>query len=309
MTAAALAFAGRDVTLAVDTHRTGRRHAMRLGRIASPDGPRLAAYVEGTWHDLTAATEILRCDPVTGWVTKRTMIETALGSASKVVEDPEVLCPIAEPARIFCIGLNYRDHAAETNSPIPEEPIVFSKFASALHSPGKPIVLPKVSDRVDYEAELAVVIGRPGKNVGEADALSHVAGYACANDVSARDWQKGKPGKQWLLGKTFDTFCPIGPYLVTADEVPDPHSLSVTTTVSGEVMQDGSTSDLIFDVPKIVSYISGVVGLRKGDVILTGTPAGVGDARTPPRYLKDGDTVEVRIGDLGPLSNPVVAEA
>ena len=281
---------------------------MRLARIASPEGPRLASYAEGVWTDLTVATEILRTDPVTALTRKRSLVDTAVRSAGRVVEDPTVLCPLTEASRIFCIGLNYRDHAEETGSPIPEEPIVFSKFSSTLTDPGAAIVLPRVSEKVDFEAELAVVIGRPGKHIAEARAMDHVLGYTVANDVSARDWQKGKPGKQWLLGKTFDTFCPLGPVLVTADEVPDPQDLAVTTTVSGETLQDGHTSGMIFSVAKCVSYISQVVSLRVGDVILTGTPAGVGVARKPPRFLADGDEVTVRIEGLGSLTNPVTAE-
>ena len=281
---------------------------MRLARIASPDGPRLAAYAEGQWTDLTAATQILRSDPVTALTCKRSLVQTAVRSAGQAIDEPTVLCPLTQGGRIFCIGLNYRDHAEETGATVADEPIVFSKFSSTLTDPGADIVLPNVSDRVDYEAELAVVIGTPGKHIAESSALEHVLGYTIANDVSARDWQKGKPGKQWLLGKTFDTFCPLGPLLVTADEVPDPQDLSVTTTISGEVMQRGNTSDMIFPVAKVISYISQVVALRPGDLILTGTPAGVGDARNPPRYLQEGDTVEITIGNLGTLTNRVVSE-
>ena len=282
---------------------------MRLARIASPDGPRLASYADGVWTDLTAATEILRTDPVTALTRKRSLVDTAVRSAGIVVENPTPLCPLTESSRIFCIGLNYRDHAKETSSPIPGEPIVFSKFSSTLNDPGGDIVIPKVSDSVDYEAELAVVIGKAGRHVTKDDAMDHVLGYTIANDVSARDWQKSKPGKQWLLGKTFDTFCPMGPLLVTADEVPDVQNLSVKTTVGDEVLQDGNTSGMIFGVAECVAYISQVTALRPGDVILTGTPAGVGMARTPQRWLKAGDEVSITIGDLGTLSNPVVAEA
>ena len=281
---------------------------MKLARIDSPDGPRLASLEDGVWTDLTAATEILRTDPVTALTRKRSLVDTAVRSAGMKLEDARPLCPLTEASRVFCIGLNYRDHAEETGSPIPAEPIVFSKFSSTLTDPGADIVLPRVSDEVDFEAELAVVVGAPGKHVAEADAMGHVLGYCAANDVSARDWQKGKPGRQWLLGKTFDTFCPLGPVLVTADEVPDPQALSVKTTVSGETLQDGHTSGMIFGVAKLVSYISQVTALRAGDVILTGTPAGVGVARSPQQFLKPGDEVTVEIEGLGALTNPVVAE-
>ena len=206
--------------------------------------------------------------------------------------------------RVFCIGLNYRDHATETNSPIPSEPIVFAKMGTTLTGPGEPVRLPRVSDRVDFEAELVVLIG----DGAAADPMDRVAGYCCGNDVSARDWQKGKPGRQWMMGKSFDTFAPHGPYLATADEVADPQSLRVRCRVGGETMQDGSTAEMIFGVREIIEYLSSSIGLQYGDLIFTGTPAGVGDARTPPRYLRPGETVEVEIDGLGVLSNPVVAD-
>ena len=286
--------------------RTPYSAAMKLGLIETEHGPQLAecALRDGVaqWSRIC---ESLPADVVRAW-DYRDRIETA---DREPVADPRVLCPLdGSSTRVFCIGLNYRDHARETNSPIPTAPIVFSKFASALTHPGDPIVLPRVSDRVDFEAELVVVIGREGKHITESHALDHVFGYCCGHDVSARDWQKDKPGKQWLLGKTFDTFAPLGPFIATADEVADPHSLGVRCRINGETMQDGTTADLIFGVAEIVSYLSQVVRLQPGDVIFTGTPAGVGDARTPPRYLQDGDTVEVEIDGLGTLSNPVVAE-
>lgn len=283
---------------------------MKLGRLSIDGHDILAAWTGSGWKNLTAADATLALDPVTALTEQHDQVESAVSSAPEVDEaNATVLNPLTQACRLFCIGLNYRDHAKETNSPIPSEPIVFSKFSSALQDPGAPILLPKVSDRVDFEAELVVVIGKAGKHVSHDKAMDHVLGYANGTDVSARDWQKGKPGKQWLLGKTFDTFAPVGPYLVTADEIDDITALPVVCRVSGEVMQNGSTGDLIFDVPAIVSYISQVVELRPGDAIFTGTPAGVGDARTPPRYLQDGDTVEVEIEPLGCLSNPCVTES
>ena len=219
-----------------------------------------------------------------------------------------LLAPIPRPAKVLCIGLNYRDHARETNATIPTEPIVFSKFATAVIGPGSPIVLPRVSQKVDYEAELVVVMGRGGKNIPAAEAGSYVAGYMNGNDVSARDWQLEKPGKQWLLGKSPDTFAPTGPYLVTADEVADPRHLPIRLRLNGQIMQDSSTAELIFSVEQLIEHISKLVTLEPGDLIFTGTPPGVGMARNPPVFLKPGDRVEVEIGDLGTLSNPVQAE-
>lgn len=224
-------------------------------------------------------------------------------------EVKQLLSPVA-PTCIACIGLNYRQHAAETNAPIPQYPVLFQKAVSAVHHPGAPILIPThlPSHEVDYEAELAIVIGKPCKNVRKEDALNYVLGYTCANDVSARDWQKQYGGGQWCRGKTFDTFCPLGPYLVTTDEIPNPNALRITTTLNGEVMQDSNTSDMIFDVPTLIEFLSGSTTLLPGTVILTGTPQGVGMARTPPVWLKPGDNVIIEIESIGQLSNPVELE-
>ncbi len=221
----------------------------------------------------------------------------------------KLLAPVA-PVDILCIGLNYRKHAAEGGQPIPEWPVLFMKASSALQNPDDPIVLPTRlrSDAVDYECELAVVIGKPCKNVSKADALSYVLGYTCANDVSARDWQMQKGGSQWCRGKTFATFAPMGPVLVTADEIPNPNALKIRTVLNGQVMQDWNTSDMIFDVPTLIEFLSGSTLLSPGTVILTGTPHGIGGARKPPVFLKEGDTVTVEIEEIGALTNPVVAE-
>jgi 2-keto-4-pentenoate hydratase/2-oxohepta-3-ene-1,7-dioic acid hydratase in catechol pathway len=221
----------------------------------------------------------------------------------------KLLAPLV-PADIVCIGLNYRRHAEEGNQPIPEYPVVFMKTSSTCTNPGDPIVLPRKlrSDAVDYECELAVVIGKPCHNVSKADALQYVLGYMCANDVSARDWQIKKGGSQWCRGKTFATFAPLGPCLVTADEIPNPNALQIKTVLNGQTMQDWNTNDMIFDVPTLIEFLSGSTLLSPGTVILTGTPHGVGAARKPPVFLQGGDTVTIEIEKIGALTNPVVEE-
>jgi 2-keto-4-pentenoate hydratase/2-oxohepta-3-ene-1,7-dioic acid hydratase in catechol pathway len=221
----------------------------------------------------------------------------------------KLLAPVV-PVSILCIGLNYRRHASEGKSPIPKWPILFIKTPSALQNPGDPIFLPRhlKSEQVDYECELAVVISRECKNVLREEALNYVLGYTCANDVSARDWQKQMGGSQWCRGKTFDTFCPLGPCLVTRDEIADPNALAIKTILNGEVMQDWNTSDMIFDVPALVEFLSGSTTLPAGTVILTGTPHGVGMARNPPVWLKAGDEVTIEIEKIGSLTNPVLDE-
>ena len=221
----------------------------------------------------------------------------------------KLLAPV-EPRDIICIGLNYRRHAAEGNNPIPEYPVVFMKNIGTLQNPGDPILLPRQlpSDAVDYECELAVVIGRECYNVSKDDALNYVLGYTCANDVSARDWQIKKGGSQWCRGKTFATFCPLGPCLVTTDEIPDPNQLTIKTILNGETMQDWNTNDMIFDVPTLIEFLSGSTKLLPGTVILTGTPHGVGGARKPPVFLKQGDSVTIEICGIGELTNPVLDE-
>jgi 2-keto-4-pentenoate hydratase/2-oxohepta-3-ene-1,7-dioic acid hydratase in catechol pathway len=220
-----------------------------------------------------------------------------------------LLAPI-EPKTIYCIGLNYRKHAEETGAKIPGHPVVFMKSPTAVQDPGGPIVLPRHmrSEQVDFEAELAVVIGYECKNVSAADALNYVLGYTIANDVSARDWQKDWGGSQWCRGKTFDTFCPLGPALVASSGIKDPNSLAIATRVNGVTMQQSNTRDMIFNVAQIIEFLSGSTTLEAGTLILTGTPEGVGMGRKPPVYLKAGDVVEVEIEGIGILRNPVVEE-
>ena len=217
------------------------------------------------------------------------------------------LAPLLRPSKVVCIGTNYADHAREMGGQPPEIPVVFSKFASAIVGPGQPIQLPEIATQVDYEAELVVVIGRRGKNIDRDSAMEHVFGYCCGNDVSARDWQKGRPGGQWLLGKTFDTFAPLGPSIITADEIADPHNLSISLRLNGQTMQDSNTSDMIFPIDHLIEHLSKFCVLEPGDLIFTGTPPGVGAGRNPPVFLKAGDHVEVEIENVGLLSNVVQA--
>ena len=221
----------------------------------------------------------------------------------------KVLSPIV-PKTILCIGLNYAEHAKEGGRDLPERPVLFMKTPSATNHPDDEIVLPRClrSERVDYEAELAVVIGKPCKNVSRNEALDYVLGYTCGNDVSARDWQRNGGGDQWCRGKTFDTFAPLGPVLVTADEIDDPNDLNIGTTLNGQTMQSANTSDMIFDVATLIEFLSSSTTLEPGTVIFTGTPQGVGFARTPPVYLKAGDEVTVEIEKIGKLTNPVNEE-
>lgn len=222
----------------------------------------------------------------------------------------KLLAPVA-PAVFLCIGLNYKRHAAESDLPAPQFPVLFVKTANALQHPGEPILIPAHlrSDEVDYECELAVVIGRSCKNASRSEALDYVLGYTCANDVSARDWQIKRGGSQWCRGKCFDTFAPLGPRLVTRDEIPNPNALRIRTLLNGETAQDWNTSDMIFDVPALIEFLSGSTTLHPGTVILTGTPHGVGMAAKPPRWLKPGDRVTIEIENIGALTNPVALES
>ena len=227
----------------------------------------------------------------------------------RVVTLGKRLAPV-DPTNLLCIGLNYKRHAAESNNPPPKYPVLFIKNTAALQHPGDPIEIPVklASHKVDYECELAVVIGRRCKNVSRAQALDYVLGYTCANDVSARDWQRDGGGGQWCQGKGFDTFCPLGPVLVTPDEIGNPNALRIRTILNGETLQDWNTDDMIFDVPAIIEFLSASKTLLPGTVILTGTPHGVGFARNPPVWLKAGDTVTIDIEKIGALTNPVIDE-
>ena len=228
--------------------------------------------------------------------------EGAVRSLSSV----RLAAPVPRPRKVLCIGLNYKDHAAESKMDLPERPLLFSKFPSCVVASGDPVEIPPGSEKADYEAELGVIIGRTARNVREADGFRHVLGYVNFNDVSARDFQFADG--QWQRGKSCDTFAPFGPYLVTADEITDPHKLRIRFRLNGETLQDSNTDQLIFGIPSLIAHLSEAFTLEPGDVIATGTPPGVGFARKPPVWLKEGDRMEVEIEGLGVLANPVVRQ-
>jgi 2-keto-4-pentenoate hydratase/2-oxohepta-3-ene-1,7-dioic acid hydratase in catechol pathway len=285
---------------------------MRLATIQTAAGPR-AAVLHGDHYVELHATDASLPPSVRELLEAGPAALKAAGQAAqrdKAVRHPaataRLLAPVPDPHKIVCLGLNYRDHAAESGSPIPKDPVLFSKYATALIGHGQNIVLPPVSQEVDYEAELVFVIGKRGRNVRADAAAEYVAGYTIGHDVSARDWQLKKDGKQWMVGKTFDTFAPTGPVLVTPDEVPDPQRLGIRLRLNGQTMQDSNTSQMIFSVGATLAYLAQVFTLEPGDLVFTGTPPGVGVARKPPVFLKGGDVVEVEIDGLGVLRNPVV---
>lgn len=289
---------------------------MRLATLETASGKKVTGVgtgsAAGKYVDLHAADATLPNCPkallaLPDGLTRAAAALDKAQAAGKFIEG-RLLAPIPMPGKVICIGLNYRDHALEGGHAIPTEPVCFSKFSSAVIGPDAEVKLPAVAHKVDYEAELVVIIGKRGKNIPRDQAMSYVAGYTNGNDVSARDWQIGRPGGQWLLGKTPDTFAPMGPYLVTKDEVADPNQLQIQLRLNGETLQNSSTKELIFKIDELVSHLSQLITLEPGDVIYTGTPPGVGAARKPPIFLKAGDTTEVEIAGLGILKNPIVAE-
>lgn len=287
---------------------------MRLATIQTASGPRAAVLEGEDYIDLHATRPDLPLSVRELLAAGAGTLQSAAEAAARpdAVRHPlstvKLLAPIPDPPKIICIGLNYRDHAAEGGASIPTEPVLFSKFATAIIGPGEAIRLPKVSREVDYEAELVLVVGKKGRYLSAADALDHLAGCTIGHDVSARDWQLKKDGRQWLAGKSFDTFAPIGPFLMTMDELGDPHSLSIRLRLNGQVMQDSNTRLMIFRASDLLAYVSQVATLEPGDLIFTGTPSGVGFTRKPPVFLKAGDVVEVEIEKLGVLRNPVAQE-
>jgi 2-keto-4-pentenoate hydratase/2-oxohepta-3-ene-1,7-dioic acid hydratase in catechol pathway len=284
---------------------------MRLATIQTAAGPRAALAQTDRYLDLHAADPGLPTSVVellAGGPPLLSQARAADKPGAAWLSKPAVklLAPIPNPPKIICIGLNYRDHAAESGAPIPRDPVLFSKYATAIIGPEEAIVLPPVSQEVDYEAELVLVVGKKGRNISVDSAMDYLAGYTVGHDVSARDWQLKKDGKQWMVGKTFDTFAPIGPTIVLKDEVPDPHALGIRLRLNGKTMQDSNTRQMIFSAAQLIAYVSQVFTVQPGDLIFTGTPPGVGFARKPPVFLKAGDVVEIEIDSLGTLRNRVV---
>jgi 2-keto-4-pentenoate hydratase/2-oxohepta-3-ene-1,7-dioic acid hydratase in catechol pathway len=285
---------------------------MRLATIQTPSGPRAAVFRADSYVDIQATRADLPSNVRQLLEGGPTMLQAAEEAASRPdavrvsAGQAQLLAPVIDPQKIVCIGLNYRDHAAESGAHIPAEPVLFSKFSTTLIGHGQSIMLPPVSKEVDYEAELVLVVGKKARNLSTTTALGYLAGYTIGHDVSARDWQLKKDGRQWLAGKTFDTFAPMGPWLVTADQIPDPNALDIRLRLNGTIMQDSNTGQMIFRVADLLAYISQVVTLMPGDLVFTGTPSGVGFTRKPPVFLKGGDFVEIEIAQLGVLRNPVV---
>lgn len=280
---------------------------LKLVRVRTEDGPRMGVL------DTDEAVRLLPDHGSTA-VVERALAAGGLarlstnGARPLAAGDAVRLSPLSDPRKIVAIGLNYREHADEATMDRPAEPVIFAKFPSSIIGPGDHIVWrADLTSAVDYEAELAVIIGKPARRVSVERALDHVFGYSCLNDVSARDLQFGDGG-QWVRAKSIDSFCPIGPWIVTADEIDDPQALPIRCVVAGEVLQDGSTADMIFSVAELISRLSHSFTLEPGDVIATGTPSGVGWFRTPRRMLRAGDEVVVEIGGIGTLSNPVAIE-
>lgn len=296
---------------------------MKIITFTKPDHPsdrpyRIGSILEdGKLVDLTSLTnsdglssaELLRCfDLETGFFDKaKAAVETRDGREILDRTNVEIAAPVPRPGKVICIGLNYRDHAEESGMPIPESPIIFSKFSTCVIGSGRPVLIPSGSVQMDYEAELAFVVGRRARNVRKADAMNYVFGYTNFNDVSARDFQFADG--QWQRGKSCDTFAPMGEFIATTDEIPDPQNLSIKLHLNGETLQNSNTDQMIFGVAELIEFLSRFMTLEPGDVIATGTPPGVGFARKPPIFLKDGDVVEVDIKGLGRLSNSVTVHA
>lgn len=284
---------------------------MKIARFTSDDGPRLGVVVDGAIADLREATPDLPTDMPDllslGPAALTGAAEAAESASSRVpLEDVTLLAPVARPQKFLAVGLNYADHVAETGLERPEFPLVFAKMPSCVVGPRDPVERPLASDRLDWEGELAFVMGTRCRHVTREDASSVIAGYTIVNDVSVRDWQVKT--SQWILGKSFDTHGPMGPWIVTADELGDPHALSIRTLVNGVVRQESNTKHLIFSCFELVETLSTVLTLEPGDVIATGTPGGVGAMMDPPEFLKPGDTVRVEIEGIGALENTVVLE-
>jgi 2-keto-4-pentenoate hydratase/2-oxohepta-3-ene-1,7-dioic acid hydratase in catechol pathway len=277
----------------------------------SGTAPEPGVLVENRVIGLSSAGHGSLIELIAAWDKAKAAVEKFVaGAPQEAVSDVAsvtLLAPIPRPQKLICVGLNYRDHAIESNMEIPKVPTIFNKFATSVIAPGENIVLPKNSEKPDYEAEFAFVIGKGGRHIAADRWQDHVFGYTIINDVSARDFQMATT--QWLMGKTFDTFAPMGPWIVTADEIADPHSLDIKMTINGEVLQNSNTRELIFRIPDLVAYLSSAFTLEPGDIVSTGTPAGVGFGHKPPRWLKVGDECVISVQGIGELRNPVVTEA
>ena len=284
---------------------------MRWVTVKTEHGPRACGELGGEYLDVQSADASLPSNLrellALGSGFQRRAWELLRGATLRHdAATAKLLPPIPDPRKIICLGLNYRDHALESGVEPPSEPVLFSKYPTALIAHGDEIVLPPVSHEVDFEAELVIVVGRGGRHIPKERAMEHVGGYTIGHDVSARDWQLNKPGKQWMAGKTFDTFAPMGPAIIPADQIANPQWLGIKLRLNGQTMQDSNTSQLIFPVDYIIAYLSNIMTLEPGDLIFTGTPPGVGMARKPPVWLQHGDEVEVEIEGLGVLKNKVV---
>ena len=294
---------------------------MKLVTFDRDSGPRLGVHTNDNVVDLGLASQISGIGDLPStmlefiqggeslWHKGRQVLDWANNSSGDFLLDESqvrIRAPISNPPKLICVALNYQAHADETGVEAPNEPMLFSKFPSVIVGPGDAIKIPRQSDQVDYEIELAAVIGIGGRHIPEENALNHVFGYTIMNDVSCREYQRR--WSQWLVGKSFDTFAPMGPSIVTADEVPDPHNLSMVLSINGDVMQSSSTSDMIFNIPRLIAFASSIFTLESGDVLLTGTPPGVGAARQPPRWIRPGDLIQMEIDTLGTLCSLVESE-
>lgn len=276
----------------------------RIGAFVSDD--EIVDLTSLASNERLSANEILNCFNLETNFLEKAKAAVQENNLSKLKRDEIEICsPVPRPSKIICIGLNYRDHAEESGQPIPKSPIIFSKFSACAIGTNEAILLPKDSEQVDYEAEFAFIIGRRAKNVSKEDAMNYVFGYTNFNDVSARDFQFADG--QWVRGKSCDTFAPMGEFVATKDEIKDPHNLQIQFRLNGETLQNSNTKELIFKIPELVEFLSASITLESGDVIATGTPPGVGFARKPPVFLKDGDVAEVEIEGLGILKNKVKA--
>lgn len=279
---------------------------MKLFRYGQPGAEKPGIEVEGVKYDVSHLVSDYNEEFFTSGGLQNLQSKFNPAKASKVDGKERIGAPVYKPGKIICIGLNYSKHAAESGAEIPKEPIIFFKAGTSLSGPFDPVIIPKNSTKTDWEVELAVIIGKKASYVDEEEAMDYVAGYAVHNDVSEREFQLERGG-QWVKGKSCDTFAPLGPYLVTKDEVADPHNLRLWLKLNGEKLQDGNTKDFIFNIPKVVSYLSQFMSLHPGDIISTGTPEGVGLGFKPPRYLKPGDVMELGIDGLGVSKQTAVA--